>query len=89
MSQTPPEKQELQPLVVRLDVMTNDEFGHLSIAEREVVEDETKELLVKYGPDFFVRDRERLRAGLSIRGFLSEPFVWWSPSQQRERDRHE
>jgi hypothetical protein len=88
MSRTPPEQQEPHALVVRLGVLTNAEYSQLSLAERELVEDETREMLAKYGPDFFVRDRDRLRAGLSICGFLHEPFVWWSPSFQREQRRN-
>jgi hypothetical protein len=87
MSPVPPKHYERHTLIVRVGVLTQAEFSQLSPAERAEVEDGTRDLLARYGPEFFIRERDRLREELSICGFLNESFEWWSPSFQRERNR--
>ena len=89
MSPVPPKHHERHPLIVRVGVLTHAEFSQLSPAERDEVEDETRDLLARYGAEFFIRERDHLREELSICRFLNEPFEWWSPSFQRNRGRNE
>ena len=80
--------QSPNPVVVSLGVLTRAEFSQHSPAEQASIEEVTQDLLAKYGPEFFTRERDRLRGELSFcYGILNLPFVWWSPSFQREQRR--
>ena len=60
------------PLVVRVGILTMDEWTELTAADRLEIEQEAVRLLDRYGVQWFDRERERLRAELS--------FVYGAPN---------